>query len=205
LGSSGNSGRVRNYIAARAQVSDLSKTSGEPGTEGGAAQGRARPFGPGTGWRLALQLGAVRHRCPGVGPGGGLEASGGARRELGMSRQPSFPACGPGLRCTGRVHLVTRWWIDVCYMTRRETGVHTSANAGKQGASTEVLTWQAREGLETLGWLFSVVSHRHLETFQHSPELPQPVGEQVVAQVVSSTYRTVAPICDSEEFLPVKA
>jgi len=182
------------YIAARLRWL-LEQTSGEPGTE--AVQRKtARPFGP-VRWRLALQLAAV-----GIVPV--LLALSIVVVPDGTAgiRVSQLSGVRPGTLYPG-VHLVTPLVDDVVLYDTREQVYTTSANAGNK-ASTEVLTVQAREGLN-LGLAVSVryrIDPSKLSSIHQN--LPQPVGEQVVAPVVSSTYRQLAPNYVTREIFAVK-
>ncbi|HTQ95334.1 MAG TPA: SPFH domain-containing protein [Candidatus Acidoferrum sp.] len=90
----------------------------------------------------------------------------------------------------------------VLYDTREQ--VYTTAAVGGTKTGAEVLTVQAREGLN-LGLAVSVryrLDPARLPTIHQN--LPQPVGEQVVAPVVSSIYRQLAPNYVTREIFAVK-
>jgi regulator of protease activity HflC (stomatin/prohibitin superfamily) len=182
------------YIAARLRWL-LEQTSGEPGTE--AVQRKAtRPFGP-VRWRLAVQLAAV-----GVVPV--LLALSIVVVPDGTAgiRVSQLSGVRPGTLYPG-VHWVTPLVDEVVLYDTREQVYTTSANAGNK-ANTEVLTVQAREGLN-LGLAVSVryrIDPSKLSSIHQN--LPQPVGEQVVAPVVSSTYRQLAPNYVTREIFAVK-
>jgi regulator of protease activity HflC (stomatin/prohibitin superfamily) len=190
------------YIAARLRWL-LEQTSGEPGTE--AVQRKAaRPFGP-VRWRLALQLAAV-----GIVPV--LVALSIVVVPDGTAgiRVSQLSGVRPGTLYPG-VHLVTPLVDDVVLYDTREQVYTTSASVGAK-PSTEVLTVQAREGLTVqareglnLGLAVSVryrIDPSKLSSIHQN--LPQPVGEQVVAPVVSSTYRQLAPNYVTREIFAVK-
>jgi len=182
------------YITARLRWL-LEQTSGEPGT--GAVQRKAaRPFGP-VRWRLALQLAAA-----GIVPV--LVALSIVVVPDGTAgiRVSQLSGVRPGTLYPG-VHLVTPLVDDVVLYDTREQVYTTSANAGNK-ASPEILTVQAREGLN-LGLAVSVryrIDPAKLSSIHQN--LPQPVGEQVVAPVVSSTYRQLAPNYVTREIFAVK-
>src|SRR6201984_1149430 len=194
FGSSGILVAYEIYIAARLRWL-LEQTSGEPGTEA-VQREAARPFGP-VRWRLALQLAAV-----GIVPV--LLALSIVVVPDGTAgiRVSQLSGVRPGTLYPG-VHLVTPLVDDVVLYDTREQVYTTSANAGNK-ASTEVLTVQAREGLN-LGLAVSVryrIDPSKLSSIHQN--LPQPVGEQVVAPVVSSTYRQLAPNYVTREIFAVK-
>src|SRR6202140_4504475 len=182
------------YVAARLRWL-LEHTSGEPGTE--AVQRKAaRPFGP-VRWRLALQLAAV-----GIVPV--LLALSIVVVPDGTAgiRVSQLSGARPGTLYPG-VHWLTPLVDDVALYDTREQVYTTSASAGTK-PSTEVLTVQAREGLN-LGLAVSVryrIDPSKLSSIHQN--LPQPVGEQVVAPVVSSTYRQLAPNYVTREIFAVK-
>jgi regulator of protease activity HflC (stomatin/prohibitin superfamily) len=182
------------YIAARLRWL-LEQASGEPGTE--AVQRKAaRPFGP-VRWRLALQLAAA-----GVVPV--LVALSIVVVPDGTAgiRVSQLSGARPGTLYPG-VHFVTPLVDEVVTYDTREQVYTTSAALGTK-PSTEVLTVQAREGLN-LGLAVSVryrIDPSKLYTIHQN--LPQPVGEQVVAPVVSSTYRQLAPNYVTREIFAVK-
>jgi len=90
----------------------------------------------------------------------------------------------------------------VLYDTREQ--VYTTAAASSPKNEAEVLTVQAREGLN-LGLAVSVryrLDPARLGGIHQN--LPQPVGEQVVGPVVSSTYRQLAPNYETREIFAIK-
>ncbi|HKI11306.1 MAG TPA: SPFH domain-containing protein [Candidatus Acidoferrum sp.] len=156
----------------------------------------SRPFGP-VRWRLARQL-ALAGIVPvllslsiAVVPDG----SAGIRVSQLFGARPA--TLYPG------VHLLTPL-VDtlVLYDTREQ--VYTTAAASSPKTETEVLTVQAREGLN-LGMAVSV--RYRLDPLRLSSihqNLPQPVGEQVVGPVVSTTYRQLAPNYETREIFAIK-
>jgi len=156
----------------------------------------SRPFGP-VRWRLARHL-ALAGIVPvllslsiAVVPDGfaGIRVS-----ELFGARPVTLY---PG------VHLLTPL-VDtlVLYDTREQ--VYTTAAASSPKNEAEVLTVQAREGLN-LGMAVSVryrLDPSRLGSIHQN--LPQPVGEQVVGPVVSTTYRQLAPNYETREIFAIK-
>jgi regulator of protease activity HflC (stomatin/prohibitin superfamily) len=156
----------------------------------------SRPFGP-VRWRLARQL-ATAGIVPvllslsiAVVPDG----SAGIRVSQLFGARPA--TLYPG------VHLLTPL-VDtlVLYDTREQ--VYSTVAAAAPKTDTEVLTVQAREGLN-LGLAVSVryrLDPSRLSSIHQN--LPQPVGEQVVGPVVSSTYRQLAPNYETREIFAIK-
>ena len=108
----------------------------------------------------------------------------------------------PGTLYPG-VHLVTPLIDSVSLYDTREQVYQTQAveNDKKVG---EVLAVQAREGLN-IGLAVSVryrLDPRRLDSIHTN--LPQPVGEQVVAPVVSTIYRQLAPNYMTREIFATK-
>jgi regulator of protease activity HflC (stomatin/prohibitin superfamily) len=108
----------------------------------------------------------------------------------------------PGTLYPG-VHIVTPLIDSVSLYDTREQVYSTlaSENDKKKG---EVLSVQAREGLN-IGLAVSVryrLDPRRLDSIHTN--LPQPVGEQVVAPVVSTIYRQLAPNYMTREIFATK-
>ena len=117
-------------------------------------------------------------------------------------RVSQFSGVRPGTLYPG-VHLQTPL-IDniVLYDTREQ--VYSTAARPDTKATGEVLTVQAREGLN-LGLAVTVryrLDPSRLSTIHQN--LPQPVNEQVVGPVVSSIYRQLAPNYETREIFAVK-
>jgi len=172
----------------------------QSGAEGGPAE--KRPFGP-VRWRLAQQL-ALAGVLPvllalsiAVVPDGtaGIRVS-------------QFSGARPGTLYPG-VHFLTPLVDEIVLFDTREQVYTTAANAGPAGSgaqknANEVLTVQAREGLN-LGLAVTVryrLDPGRLTAIHQN--LPQPVGEEVVGPVVSSTYRQLAPNYVTREIFAVK-
>ena len=183
------------YMAARLRWL-LEQASAEPDTEG-VKEKPARPFGP-VRWRLALQLAAagilpvLLQAAIVVVPDGSAGV-----------RVSQIYGARPGTLYPG-VHLITPF-VDnlVLYDTREQVFATSAAYLGGKNAA-EVLTVQAREGLN-LGLAVTVryrIDPSKLNTIHQN--LPRPVGEQVVAPVVSSTYRQLAPSYVTREIFALK-
>jgi regulator of protease activity HflC (stomatin/prohibitin superfamily) len=182
------------YMAARLRWL-LERASADPASPAKRFDS-SRPFGP-VRWRLARQL-AIAGIVPvllslsiAVVPDG----SAGIRVSELFGARPA--TLYPG------VHLLTPL-VDtlVLYDTREQ--VYTTVAAAAPKTDTEVLTVQAREGLN-LGLAVSVryrLDPLRLSTIHQN--LPQPVGEQVVGPVVSSTYRQLAPNYETREIFAIK-
>jgi regulator of protease activity HflC (stomatin/prohibitin superfamily) len=99
----------------------------------------------------------------------------------------------PGTLYPG-VHLVTPLIDSVAlYDTREQTYLTAASNSPK--AEREVLFVQAREGLN-IGIAVAVryrIDPRRLDFIRAN--LPEDIGGEVVAPVVASTYRSLAPQC----------
>jgi regulator of protease activity HflC (stomatin/prohibitin superfamily) len=101
------------------------------------------------------------------------------------------------------VHFVTPLVDSVALYDTREQVYSTAASASAK-SENEVLVVQAREGLN-IGLAVSVryrLDPRRLETIHAN--LPQPVGEEVVAPVVSTIYRQLAPNYITQEIFATK-
>ena len=108
----------------------------------------------------------------------------------------------PGTLYPG-VHLQTPLIDSIVLYDTREQVYSTAANANAKAAG-EVLTVQAREGLN-LGLAVTVryrLDPSRLATIHQN--LPQPVNEQVVGPVVSSIYRQLSPNYLTREIFAVK-
>jgi len=178
----------------------LLEQSGEGVGAGGITPMAKRPFGP-VRWRLVQQL-ALAGVLPvllalsiTVVPDGyaGIRVS-------------QFSGARPGTLYPG-VHFLKPLVDDIVLYDTREQVYVTAASAPAAGAKTaanDVLTVQAREGLN-LGLAITV--RYRLDPGQltsiHS-NLPQPVGEEVVGPVVSSTYRQLAPNYVTREIFALK-
>jgi regulator of protease activity HflC (stomatin/prohibitin superfamily) len=166
----------------------------ESGVEVGALA--RRPFRP-VRWRLALQLAAAGTltilitECNVVIPDG---AAGVRVSEIWGAR--------PGTLYPG-VHLVTPLVDSVAIYDTREQ-VYSTLAAENPKQKGDLLTVQAREGLN-IGLAVSVryrIDPRRLDSIHTN--LPQPVGEQVVAPVVATIYRQLAPNYMTREIFATK-
>ncbi len=171
---------------------------GLTGTTSGTTAGyfSADPFGP-VRWQRALLL-AVLAVVPllvsesiAVVPDG----------EAGV-RVSQFWGVRPGTLYPG-VHVVTPFVDNVAlYDTREQVYTTVTTDSGKNGK--ELLTVQAREGLN-IGIAVAVryrLDPRRL-SYIHA-NLPGAVGDEVVAPVVASTYRALAPNYITREIFAVK-
>lgn len=155
-----------------------------------------RPFGP-VRWQRALQLAVLAivpfliSRSIVVVPDGNAGV-----------RVSQFWGVRPGTLYPG-VHLVTPLIDSVAlYDTREQTYLTNASNFPK--AEHEVLFVQAREGLN-IGIAVAVryrIDARRLD-FIHA-NLPEDIGGEVVAPVVASTYRSLAPNYITREIFAVK-
>src|SRR6202035_47567 len=101
------------------------------------------------------------------------------------------------------VHFVMPLVDSVALYDTREQVYSTAASASAK-SENEVLVVQAREGLN-IGLAVSVryrLDSRRLDAIHTN--LPQPVGEQVVAPVVSTIYRQLAPNYMTREIFATK-
>jgi len=178
------------YVAARLRWL-LQQSAGE-----GTAAIQPRPFGP-VRWSLARNL-ALAGILPvllalsiSVVPDGfaGIRVS-------------QLSGVRPGTLYPG-VHLQTPLIDKIVLYDTREQVYSTAASATSKPAA-EVLTVQAREGLN-LGIAVSVryrLDPSRLATIHQN--LPQPVSGEVVGPVVSSIYRQLAPNYETREIFAVK-
>jgi regulator of protease activity HflC (stomatin/prohibitin superfamily) len=163
---------------------------------GAVVETPVRPYRP-VRWRLALQIAAA-----GIIPI--LVALSIAVVPDGTAgiRVSQIWGARPGTLYPG-VHLVTPLVDSVAlYDTREQVYSTVAVESTKQKG--DVLVVQAREGLN-IGLAVLVryrIDPRKLETI-HS-NLPQPVGEQVVAPVVSTIYRQLAPNYITREIFATK-
>jgi regulator of protease activity HflC (stomatin/prohibitin superfamily) len=166
----------------------------ETGAEVGALA--RRPLRP-VRWRLAVQLAAA-----------------GALALLIMESNVVIPDGAAGVRVSEiwgarpgtlypGVHLMTPLVDSIAIYDTREQ-VYTTQAAENPKQKGDVLTVQAREGLN-IGLAVSVryrIDPRRLDAIHTN--LPQPVGEQVVAPVVATIYRQLAPNYITREIFATK-
>lgn len=181
------------YVAMRLRWL-LEQSGASAGEE--AARIQPRPFGP-VRWKLAQHL-AVAGILPvllalsiTVVPDGfaGIRVS-------------QLSGVRPGTLYPG-VHVLMPLIDNLVLYDTREQVYSTAASATAKSAD-EVLTVQAREGLN-LGLAVTVryrLDPSRLSTIHQN--LPQPVNEQVVGPVVSSIYRQLAPNYVTREIFAVK-
>src|SRR5262249_39165511 len=197
LGLFGSAGALLAYdVYVASQLRRLLKRGSE--AEGGVGATTflpARPFGP-VRWQRAAQLAGIAAvlvvglQCVSVGPDGG--AGGRVSQILGVRPGTLYPG----------VHLVTPLIDRVALYDTREQVYLTAA--GANALAKEVLTVQAREGLN-IGIAVAVryrIDPRRLD-FIHA-NLPGDIGGEVVAPVVASTYRSIAPNYITREIFAVK-
>jgi regulator of protease activity HflC (stomatin/prohibitin superfamily) len=198
LGLFGSAGALVVYdVYVASQLRRLLKRKSEE--EGGAGTTTflpARPFGP-VRWRRALHL-AVFALVP------VLIANSIAVVRDGSAgvRVSQIWGVRPGTLYPG-VHLVTPLIDSVAVYDTREQVYLTATTEGAKGAK-ELLTVQAREGLN-IGIAVAVryrIDPRRLD-FIHA-NLPGDIGGEVVAPVVASTYRSLAPNYITREIFAVK-
>jgi regulator of protease activity HflC (stomatin/prohibitin superfamily) len=183
------------YLARQLRLL-LARTKTDDSSPDEAAFIANRPFGP-VRWKLAQQLAAASVLpllfalsivvVPDGSAGVRISQIWGAR---------------PGTLYPG-VHLVTPFVDSVALYDTREQ-VYTTLAAENPKQTGEVLTVQAREGLN-LGLAVSVryrLDPRRLDAIHTN--LPQPVGEEVVAPVVSTIYRQLAPNYVTREIFATK-
>jgi len=155
-----------------------------------------RPFRP-VRWRLALQLAAAGALATLVTQTVVVIPDGSAG-----VRVSQIWGTRPGTLYPG-VHFVMPMVDTVAlYDTREQVYSTLAAETPKQKG--EVLTVQAREGLN-IGLSVSVryrLDPRRLDSIHAN--LPQPVGEQVVAPVVATIYRQLAPNYITREIFATK-
>lgn len=181
------------YLASRLRW--LLQQSAAPSEEGTAAI-QPRPFGP-VRWTLAQKL-ALAGVLPlllavsiSVVPDGfaGIRVS-------------QLSGVRPGTLYPG-VHLLTPLMDSIVLYDTREQ-VYSTAASAEQKSAAEVLSVQAREGLN-LGLAVTVryrLDPGRLTAIHQN--LPQPVNEQVVGPVVSSIYRQLAPNYLTREIFALK-
>jgi regulator of protease activity HflC (stomatin/prohibitin superfamily) len=169
-------------------------TTDESGVEVGARA--RRPFRP-VRWRLALQLAIAGTLAILITESVVVIPDGAAG-----VRDSQIWGARPGTLYPG-VHIVLPLVDSVAIYDTREQVYSTvaSENLKQKG---DVLTVQAREGLN-IGLAVSVryrLEPKRLDTIHTN--LPQPVGEQVVAPVVATIYRQLAPNYITREIFATK-
>lgn len=159
-----------------------------------------RPFGP-VRWRLGYQLLLIGLLPLLLALSITVVADGSAG-----IRVSQFSGVRPGTLYPG-VHFITPLVDSVVRYDTRErvytTAASEAARAGSKTAS-EVLVVQAREGLN-IGLAVTVryrLDPSRLSSIHQN--LPQPVDDQVVGPVVSSTYRQLCPSYETREIFAIK-
>ena len=182
------------FLSAQLRKLLRRNTTDESGAEVGALA--QRPFRP-VRWRLAVQLAVAGSLAILITESVIVIPDGAAG-----VRVSQIWGARPGTLYPG-VHLVTPLVDSVAIYDTREQVYSTvvSENAKQKG---DVLTVQAREGLN-LGLAVSVryrLEPKRLDSIHAN--LPQPVGEQVVAPVVATIYRQLAPNYITREIFAMK-
>ena len=203
IGLFGSAGALVVYdVYVSAQLRRLLRRSSEGSTEstGSSALLAARPFGP-VRWQRALLLAALAvvpllvSQSIVVVPDG-----------FAGVRVSQFWGARPGTLYSG-VHLVTPFIDTVALYDTRERVYLTEAAEGSAkpvGGIKPLLQVQAREGLN-IG-IAVAVRYRldtHRLAYIHA-NLPEDIGNEVVAPVVASTYRSLAPNYITREIFAVK-
>lgn len=156
----------------------------------------SRPFGP-VRWRRALQIAGIGLLPLILSQGIVVVPDGTAGIRISQISGARPGTLYPGL------HFVTPLIDSVdLYDTREQVFQTASTLSGKTPA--EVLTVQAREGLE-IGIAVSVryrLDPQRLSAIHGN--LPQPLAEQVVGPVVSAVYRQLAPNYETREIFATK-
>jgi len=166
----------------------------ESGAEVGALA--RRPFRP-VRWRLALELLAAAALVMLLTESFVVIPDGAAG-----VRVSEFWGARPGTLYPG-MHLITPLVDSIAIYDTREQ-VYSTVAAENPKQEGDLLTVQAREGLN-IGLAVSVryrLDPQRLESIHAN--LPQPVGEQVVAPVVSTIYRQLAPNYVTREIFATK-
>ncbi len=148
-------------------------------------------------WRLALQLMAASALVLLITESFAVIPDGAAG-----VRVSEFWGVRPGTLYPG-LHLITPLVDSVAIYDAREQ-VYSTMAAENSKQKGDVLTVQAREGLN-IGLAVSVryrLDPRRLDSIHTN--LPQPVGDQVVAPVVSTIYRQLAPNYVTREIFATK-
>ncbi len=168
----------------------------QPAMDGLSSAEERRPFGP-VRWKQALPLGIAGVVPPLLTLSILVVPDGSAG-----IRVSQFSGVRPDTLYPG-VPWVIPLVDNVVLYHRRERVFTTAANDGSKNKS-EVLIVQAREGLN-IGLAVTVryrIDPSKLSSIHQN--LPQPVDEQVVGPVVSSTYRQLCPSYETREIFAVK-
>jgi len=197
IGLFGSAGALVVYdVVVAAQLRRLLRRSAETMEGALGAAHVPRPFGP-VRWRRALQLAALAVMPLLISQSVVVVPDGTAG-----VRVSQVWGVRPGTLYPG-VHLATPLLDSVAlYDTREQTYTTSSGTPVKPGS--ELLSVQAREGL-VIGVAVSVryrLDPQKLNAIHTN--LPQPVGEEVVAPVVSTIYRQLAPNYETREVFALK-
>lgn len=181
------------YVAQRLRKLIRRKESGESGPE---LSGPLAPLVP-VRWRLAQQLAAAAVLPVLLAQSVVVIPDGSAGVRISQ-----ISGARPGTLYPG-IHIVTPLIDSVALYDTREQ-VYTTVAAETDKKKGEVLSVQAREGLN-IGLAVSVrykLDPRRLDSIHTN--LQQPVGDQVVAPVVSTIYRQLAPNYMTREIFATK-
>src|SRR5437016_8815134 len=182
------------YLSAQLRRLLSRNKTDESGAEVGTLA--RRPFRP-VRWRLALQLTTAGALLLLITESFAVVPDGAAG-----VRVSEFWGARPGTLYPG-VHLITPLVDSIAIYDTREQ-VYSSLAAENPKQKGDLLTVQAREGLN-IGLAVSVryrLDPKRLDSIHTN--LPQPVGEQVVAPVISTIYRQLAPNYVTREIFATK-
>ena len=182
------------FLAAQLRRLLRRNTTDESGAEVGAPA--RRPFRP-VRWRLALQLAAAGTLAMLITESIVVIPDGAAGVRISQ-----ISGARPGTLYAG-VHVITPLVDSVAIYDTREQVYSTLASENPKQKG-DLLTVQAREGLN-IGLAVSVryrLDPKRLDSIHTN--LPQPVGEQVVAPVVATIYRQLAPNYITREIFATK-
>ena len=182
------------FLAAQLRRLLRRDTTDESGAEVGAPA--RRPFRP-VRWRLALQLAAAGTLAMLITDSIAVIPDGAAGVRISQ-----ISGARPGTLYAG-VHVITPLVDSVAIYDTREQVYSTLASENPKQKG-DLLTVQAREGLN-IGLAVSVryrLDPKRLDSIHTN--LPQPVGEQVVAPVVATIYRQLAPNYITREIFATK-
>ena len=182
------------FLAAQLRRLLRRDTTDESGAEVGASA--RRPFRP-VRWRLAVQLAAAGTLAMLITESIVVIPDGAAGVRISQ-----ISGARPGTLYPG-VHVITPLVDSVAIYDTREQVYSTLASENPKQKG-DLLTVQAREGLN-IGLAVSVryrLDPKRLDSIHTN--LPQPVGEQVVAPVVATIYRQLAPNYITREIFATK-
>ena len=182
------------FLAAQLRRLLRRNTTDESGAEVGAPA--RHPFRP-VRWRLALQLAAAGTLAMLITDSIAVIPDGAAGVRISQ-----ISGARPGTLYAG-VHVITPLVDSVAIYDTREQVYSTLASENPKQKG-DLLTVQAREGLN-IGLAVSVryrLDPKRLDSIHTN--LPQPVGEQVVAPVVATIYRQLAPNYITREIFATK-